>query len=162
MKKILITGANSYVGTSFETWLKQWPDDYSVDTVSLLDEKWKELSFCGYDSVFHVAGLVHLKESKDDPQQKELVFLDGMLANRSALTLNATEVTVAVLPAWARPKTDVYALHQGSTFFIWWLRIKPDGAVTISRYRSGTSYSSVNAGAQLPLSACWIAADAFD
>ena len=72
MKKILITGANSYVGTSFETWLKQWPDDYMVDTVSLLDEKWKELSFRRYDAVFHVAGLVHLKESKHDPQQKEL------------------------------------------------------------------------------------------
>ena len=72
MKKILITGANSYVGTSLETWLKQWPDDYCVDTVSLLDDQWKEMSFCGYDAVFHVAGLVHLKESKDDPQQKEL------------------------------------------------------------------------------------------
>ena len=72
MKKILITGANSYVGTRLETWLKQWPDAYSVDTVSLLDEQWKAMSFCGYDSVFHVAGLVHLKESKDDPQQKEL------------------------------------------------------------------------------------------
>lgn len=72
MKKILITGANSYVGTSLETWLKQWPDDYCVDTVSLLDDQWKEMSFCGYDAVFHVAGLVHLKESKDDPEQKEL------------------------------------------------------------------------------------------
>jgi len=24
MKKILITGANSYIGTSFEHWMQQW------------------------------------------------------------------------------------------------------------------------------------------
>ena len=30
MKKILITGANSYVGTSFENWVAQWPDKYSL------------------------------------------------------------------------------------------------------------------------------------
>ncbi|MBO5941143.1 MAG: hypothetical protein J6R18_08120 [Kiritimatiellae bacterium] len=90
-----------------------------------------------------------------------LVFLDGMLANKSAITLNATEVTVATLPAWARPRTDIFNLHQGSTYYVWWLRVLPDGKVTISRYRTGTSYSSVNAGAQFPLSACWIAADAF-
>ena len=33
MKKILITGANSYVGTSFEKWLSQWLDKYHVDTI---------------------------------------------------------------------------------------------------------------------------------
>jgi UDP-glucose 4-epimerase len=26
MKRILITGANSYIGTSFENYLKQWPE----------------------------------------------------------------------------------------------------------------------------------------
>ena len=66
MKKILITGANSYVGTSLETWLKQWPDDYCVDTVSLLDDQWKEMSFCGYDAVFHVAGIAHIRETREN------------------------------------------------------------------------------------------------
>ena len=69
MKKILITGANSYIGISFENHLKQWPDAYQVDTVDMIDGSWREKSFSGYDAVFHVAGLVHNPKTKDDPQQ---------------------------------------------------------------------------------------------
>ena len=59
MKKILITGANSYIGTSFENYIKQWPDEYSVDTVDMIDGTWREKSFAGYGVVFHVAGIAH-------------------------------------------------------------------------------------------------------
>lgn len=69
MKKILITGAGSYIGTSVERYLNQWPEEYSVDTVSLRGEGWKEASFTGYDAVFHVAGLVHQEKTKNDPEQ---------------------------------------------------------------------------------------------
>lgn len=63
-KKILITGANSYIGMSFENWLCQWPDKYSVETIDMLDDSWREKSFADYDVVFHVAGIVHKKETK--------------------------------------------------------------------------------------------------
>lgn len=66
MKKILITGANSYVGTSFEKWLSQWPDEYHVDTIDMIDGTWREKSFAGYDVVFHVAGIAHVKETKEN------------------------------------------------------------------------------------------------
>ena len=67
MKKILITGANSYIGTSFEKYLKEeFPNDYMVDTVDMIDGTWKEKSFCGYDVVFHVAGIVHIKETVEN------------------------------------------------------------------------------------------------
>ena len=69
MKRILITGANSYVGTSFEKHLKQWEGHYQVDTVDMVDGSWRERSFRGYDAVFHVAGIVHLKNKRNDPQQ---------------------------------------------------------------------------------------------
>ena len=72
MKKILITGANSYVGTSFEKHLRQWPERYHVDTVGMVDGTWREKSFRGYDAVFHVAGIVHMEKSKTDPGQAEL------------------------------------------------------------------------------------------
>jgi UDP-glucose 4-epimerase len=64
MKKILITGANSYVGTSFEKWVAQWPDKYSVDIVNMIDGTWKDKKFSEYDVVFHVAGIAHIKETK--------------------------------------------------------------------------------------------------
>ena len=63
MKKILITGANSYIGTSFEKYMAQWPEKYQVDTVDMIDGTWREKDFSGYDTVFHVAGIAHQKET---------------------------------------------------------------------------------------------------
>ena len=71
MKNILITGANSYVGTSFEKWLSQWPDKYRVDTIDMIDGSWREKSFTGYDAVFHVAGIAHVSA---DPSKKDLYY----------------------------------------------------------------------------------------
>ena len=64
MKKILITGANSYIGTSFENYLKQWKDEYVVETFDMIDGTWREKDFSGFDVVFHVAGIAHVKETK--------------------------------------------------------------------------------------------------
>ena len=67
MKKILITGANSYIGTSFERYIKEnYPNDYVIDTVDMIDGTWREKSFSGYDSVFHVAGIAHQKETREN------------------------------------------------------------------------------------------------
>ncbi|API89845.1 NAD-dependent epimerase [Marinilactibacillus sp. 15R] len=63
MKKILITGKNSYIGTSLENWLMREPDKYKVDTVDMKDGSWKEKDFSLYDVVFHVAGIAHIKET---------------------------------------------------------------------------------------------------
>ena len=59
MKKILITGADSYVGTHVEQYLQQWPERYRTDTVDMTEEGWKNKDFSGYDTVFHVAGIAH-------------------------------------------------------------------------------------------------------
>ena len=72
MKKILITGAGSYVGTCVADYLARWPERYRVDTVDMVDGSWREASFRGYDAVFHVAGIVHQAQTKDAPQQAEL------------------------------------------------------------------------------------------
>ncbi|NFP91587.1 NAD-dependent epimerase/dehydratase family protein [Clostridium sporogenes] len=66
MKKILITGANSYVGTSFKNWLKKWSKEYFVDVISVRDDKWKKKDFSKYNVVFHVAGIAHIKETKEN------------------------------------------------------------------------------------------------
>jgi len=71
MKKILITGASSYIGTSFENWLKQWPEEYSVETVDMIDGTWKEKDFSEYDVVFHVAGIAHVSA---DPKMEDLYY----------------------------------------------------------------------------------------
>lgn len=69
MRKILITGANSYIGVSVEQYLNRWPEQYQVDTVDMVDGTWREEDFRGYDVVLHVAGLVHQPKTKNDPSE---------------------------------------------------------------------------------------------
>ncbi len=66
MKKILITGANSYIGTAFEKYMAQWPAEYQVDTVDMIDGSWREKDFSGYDAIFHVAGIAHIRETAEN------------------------------------------------------------------------------------------------
>ena len=66
MKRILITGANSYIGTSFERYMGQYDKEYEVDTVDMIDGTWREKDFSVYDVVFHVAGIAHQKETKEN------------------------------------------------------------------------------------------------
>lgn len=65
-KRILITGKNSYVGNSFEKWVEKYPGRYEVDKISLRDDSWKSYGFSGYDSVLHVAGIAHRKETEEN------------------------------------------------------------------------------------------------
>ena len=59
MKKILITGENSFVGISVKRYLEQWPEKYAVTAISMRNDIWKKYDFSSFDSVFHVAGLAH-------------------------------------------------------------------------------------------------------
>ena len=52
MKKILITGANSYIGTSAEKWLRKQTDKYKIETVDMKGKIWKEKDFSGFDVCF--------------------------------------------------------------------------------------------------------------
>ena len=90
-----------------------------------------------------------------------LVFLDGMAKNTSA-TNTSTVYTIATLPEWAYPATDVHAIMQGSGRAIFWLRVYSDGTVRVTRYRTEEGYVAASVGSQFPLSLSWIAADAFD
>ncbi len=60
MKRVLITGANSFVGINVEKWLLQTPSEFEVDTVDTMNEVWKKADFTKYDVVFHVAGIAHV------------------------------------------------------------------------------------------------------
>lgn len=60
MKNVLITGANSYIGISFEQYVAEhYPKEISIDTVDMIDGSWRKKDFSAYDVVYHVAGLAH-------------------------------------------------------------------------------------------------------
>lgn len=90
-----------------------------------------------------------------------VVSMEGFVKNVSAGAIDSSPQVICYLPSWAWPRTDVSCIQQGSTYYIWWLRVNAaDGSVTASRYRIGSGYPSVGVGAQFPLSCSWIAADA--
>lgn len=71
MKRVLITGKNSFIGTSIEDWLMREPDKYKVDTADMKDASWKEKDLSSYDVVFHVAGIAHVSS---DPKMEDLYY----------------------------------------------------------------------------------------
>lgn len=74
MKRILITGADSYIGTSFEQYLRAWPNRYLVDTVDMRRDDWRQVSFAKYDCVFHVAGIAHADSGPITREREELYY----------------------------------------------------------------------------------------
>ena len=74
MKSILITGKNSYIGTSFETYMKQFGNEYKIDTIDMIDGSWREKDFSGYDALFHVAGIAHSDTAKVSDERKALYY----------------------------------------------------------------------------------------
>lgn len=73
MKKILITGANSYIGMSFEKYIKDnYANQYTVDTVDMIDGSWREKDFSSYDAVYHVAGIAHSDNGSISAEKEKL------------------------------------------------------------------------------------------
>lgn len=72
MKKILITGANSYIGVSFEKYMEKFGDEYSVDTADMIGDEWKNKDFSTYSVVFHVAGIAHSDNGKLTTEKEAL------------------------------------------------------------------------------------------
>lgn len=65
MRNILITGAGSYIGTCVERWLAGYPDQYSVASLNMTEDKWRDFDFRGFDVIYHVAGIAHRKDAPD-------------------------------------------------------------------------------------------------
>ncbi|MCI6066044.1 NAD-dependent epimerase/dehydratase family protein [bacterium] len=74
MKRILITGANSYIGVSVEKWLLGKPNKYQIDTLDMKDTNWKEHDFSHYDVIFHVAGIAHADIGNVSKETKEMYY----------------------------------------------------------------------------------------
>ncbi len=79
MKRILITGASSYIGTSLERYLleynvSQGRELYRVDRISQRDSSWESVDFQGYDAVFQASGIAHVDTGAVSQEQKALYY----------------------------------------------------------------------------------------
>jgi len=71
LKKVLITGAKSYIGTRVEKWLLFKSEGIEITTYDTMDEDFLQKSFSGFDVVFHVAGIAHVSA---DPTKEDLYY----------------------------------------------------------------------------------------
>lgn len=68
MKRILITGKDSYIGTEFESWLNcgERYGMYQTETLDMREDTWRDKDFSEIDAVLHVAGIAHRRETKEN------------------------------------------------------------------------------------------------
>ena len=71
MKKILITGKDSYIGTSLKKWLEKEKNEYEVEEIETKNYEWKQISYSNYDTILHVAGIAHVSS---DPNMEDLYY----------------------------------------------------------------------------------------
>lgn len=74
-KRVLITGAGSYVGESFKRWAEScYPVNFSIDIVDMQSADWRMKDFSSYDTVFHVAGIAHADVGKVSEREKKKYY----------------------------------------------------------------------------------------
>ena len=72
MKRVLITGAGSYVGESVRSYILQTcGNEFEIDAVDTFGENWKKADYTKYDVVYHVAGIAHVNA---DPKMEPLYY----------------------------------------------------------------------------------------
>lgn len=69
-KKVLITGAGSYIGEAFQTYVTEHYPALKVDAVDMIDGSWREKNFSSYDIIYHVAGIAHADVGNVDEATK--------------------------------------------------------------------------------------------
>lgn len=74
-KRVLITGAGSYIGQSFIDYAKKYyPENFEIDELDMMGDAWRECDFSNYDIVYHVAGIAHADVGNVSEDTKEKYY----------------------------------------------------------------------------------------
>lgn len=85
MTKVLITGADSFVGTNYI----KYSQNKEIDEISLIDNQPEEINFRGYDVVLHLVAIVHQSKTISE---KEYFKINRDLCLRTAEEAKKTGV----------------------------------------------------------------------
>ena len=121
MKKILITGAGSYVGENVRKYIMQTAgDQFVIDAVDTFGDNWKNADFSQYDVVYHVAGIAEVNGKKGMEQLyykvntdltieiakhaqangvKQFIFMSSMIVYKETQSLKGNIITPESMPA---------------------------------------------------------------
>lgn len=82
--RVIITGADSYIGSHIQSYILSHDRTFSVEQLDVADEKWQDFDFSGYDAVVHVAAIVHRKDIADwDCYRRVNVDLTAQIARKA-------------------------------------------------------------------------------
>lgn len=70
--RIVITGANSYIGNSLQLYIQNNDKDVDICQLDVVGEQWREFDFSGCDAVVHVAAIVHRKDAVSREQYNQV------------------------------------------------------------------------------------------
>ena len=74
-KRVLITGAGSYIGQSVMTYSKKhYPENFEIDELDMIGDAWRECDFSKYDIIYHVAGIAHADVGNVSEETKEKYY----------------------------------------------------------------------------------------
>ena len=74
-RKVLITGAGSYIGESFLEYAdKHYCENFEIEVLDMLDAEWRDKDFSSFDIVYHVAGIAHADVGNVDEATKEKYY----------------------------------------------------------------------------------------
>ena len=78
-KRVLITGANSYIGESFKNYVEKHYPNIEITIIDMVDGSWRSHSFTDesgqpFDTVFYVAGIAHVDVCSITEEQKKLYY----------------------------------------------------------------------------------------
>ena len=74
VKKVLITGAGSYIGESFSSYASNNYPALEVNSIDMMDGSWRKADFSSYDIIYHVAGIAHADVGNVDDATKEKYY----------------------------------------------------------------------------------------
>lgn len=71
MKRVLITGKNSYIGNQFEMWINTMKIQYEICKISVRNDDWRTQDWTSFDAILHVAGIAH---NSDNSGMEDLYY----------------------------------------------------------------------------------------
>ena len=73
-RKVLITGAGSYIGGSFKAYAQEHYPNLAIEELNVEDPSWRSADFSTYDTVYHIAGLAHSDIGNVSDEVKEKYY----------------------------------------------------------------------------------------
>lgn len=74
VKKVLITGAGSYIGETFTSYASNNYPALEINSIDMMDGSWRKADFSSYEIIYHVAGIAHADVGNVDEATKEKYY----------------------------------------------------------------------------------------